>query len=288
MNTNNFQLLGAFYRRKRESLLPEELGLPKAARRSRTPGLRREDVAYLTGVSSVWYSKIERGKVQGMSTTTIESLNHVLCLTTDEMEYVHRLLQSDNTVISLPPCMRLTPYSKRVLDLLNPLPALVLNDYLDIIYANQAFALMCGININQLPVEQRNYIYLTLTNSAWCEYLNVTNTPSLFQLLIRLAGVLRSNQASLPNDQRMDDLIDKLLTLSPQFTKAWQQNTVQKSQLEQQLQHAGLKQTISFTKQILHNGSGESSGKINIYHPSHECDYERLLAIIKTNQETEH
>lgn len=283
MNTDNFHLLGAFYRRKRESLLPEELGLPNAGKRSRTPGLRREDVAYLAGVSSIWYSKIERGKVQGISATTVDSLNRVLQLTTDEIEYIHRLLQSDNSVAFLPPCMQLSRYVKRVLDLLNPLPAIVMNEYLDIIYANQAFVLMCGIDINQLPVEQRNYAELTLTNSAWREYLNVMNTSSLFQLLTQLAGVLRSNQASRPNDQRMNNLIDKLLAQSSQFTEAWRINTVRKSQLKHKLQHAGLKKTISFTKQILHNGSGESSGKINIYHPENDSDYERLSAIFNGN-----
>ena len=284
MSTDNFQLLGAFYRGKRESLLPEELGLPKPVRRSRTPGLRREDVAYLAGVSSVWYSKIERGKVQGMSEETMASLNRVLRLTDDEIEYVLRLIKSSHTVTTLPPCMRLMPNSQRVLDLLNPLPALVLNDYLDIIYTNEAFTLMCGININQLPIEQRNYTYLTLTHPLWCQYLNVTDTASLFQLLTRLAGVLRHNQASRPNDPRMNHWIDQLLTMSSQFSKAWHLNTVQKPQLEHQFQHAKLKRTISFTKQILHSGSGESSGKINIYHPNNEDDYECLAHLVTLNK----
>ena len=287
MNSDNFHILGAFYRRKRESLLPEELGLPKAVRRSRTPGLRREDVAYLVGISSEWYSKIERGKIQGMSITTIESLNRVLQLTHDEIDYVHRLLQSDHSALSITPCTRLSSYSRRVLDLLNPLPALVLNDYLDIIYANQAFVLMSGINLNALTLEQRNYALLTIANPIWRECLNITDTLSLFELLTRLAGILRSNQASRPADQRMNDLINNLLAISPSFAKAWQGNTVQKAKLDLTIKHSKLNDTIPFIKQILYNGSGETSGKINIYHPENESDYERLSAIFEENKVSE-
>jgi len=288
MNSDNFQRLGAFYRRKRESLLPEELGLPKAARRSRTPGLRREDVAYLVGVSAVWYSKIERGKIQGVSVTTIESLNRVLQLTKDEIDYVHRLLRADHSALPIPPCTRLSSYSKRVLDLLNPLPALVLNDYLDIIYANQAFTLMSGININALDIEQRNYAQLTITSPVWREWLNIADTQSVFELLTQLAGILRSNQAARPTDQRIHDLINHLQAISPSFTKAWQENRVQKAKLDLIIKHSKLNATIPFIKQILHNGSGETSGKINVYHPENESDYERLFDIFEANKDSKY
>lgn len=280
MNADNLSVLGEFYRRKRESLLPESLGLPKSVRRSRTPGLRREDVAYLAGVSAVWYSKIERGKSKGVSATTIEALNTALQLTKDEVGYVNRLLSSDNSPCPVPQCMRLSSYTHRVLDLLNPLPALVLNDYLDIIYANDAFIKMCGLHINELPDEERNYVYLAIMDKVWRKFLSITDKDSLFILFLRLTGILRSNQASRPTDKRMKDLIAMFNNLSPEFEKAWQQNTIQQPKLEHEIHHAALGQTLYFSKQILYNGSGESSGRITIYHPQNESDYKRLAALL--------
>ncbi|MCE0495608.1 MmyB family transcriptional regulator [Vibrio salinus] len=280
MSEDNLKVLGEFYRRKRESLLPESMGLPKSARRSRTPGLRREDVAYLAGVSSVWYSKIERGKTKGISATTIELLNSALQLTKDEVEYVNRLIASENIACPVSPCMRLSPYSQRILDLVNPLPAMVLNDYLDIIYANSAFVKMCGVDVNELSVQERNYIHLTITSSKWRKFLNITDEQSLSVLFERLAGVMRSNQASRYTDKKMRDLIERFLLSSTLFHDAWKKNTVHKPQLDHEICHASLKKKMKFFKQILFHGSGESSGRITIYHPVDDSDYERLERIL--------
>lgn len=279
MNSHNLQLLGEYYRRKRESILPETVGLNKSGRKSRTPGLRREDVAYLANLSPVWYSKIERGKTQGISSAAIQALNAALQLTDTEKQYVDKLLHSDATSSSRPPCMTLAFDTQHLLDQINPLPALVMNDYLDIIYANSAFIQMSGLDINTYPPEERNYLYLSLTSPVWQQFLNATNIASLDETLTRHAGILRSNQAARPTDQRMINLINYFISLSPLFAKAWQRNTINKPLTEYPLWHAALNETIVFHKQIWHNGNGESSGKISVYHPIQPDAFARIAEL---------
>ncbi|WP_425314040.1 helix-turn-helix domain-containing protein [Shewanella dokdonensis] len=67
---DNQRLIGEFLRAKREQIAPAMVGLPQP-KRSRTRGLRREDVAELSGISTVWYSKIERGQAAGISSSVV-------------------------------------------------------------------------------------------------------------------------------------------------------------------------------------------------------------------------
>lgn len=274
MEANNLQLLGEFYRHKRESLNPQDFGLSKS-RRSRTPGLRREDVAYLSGISAVWYSKIERGKVQGISFMTLQTLNQTLKLSAPEIDYVQQLLYQDKTQELLPPCMEKSPRAQRVVDLLCPLPAVIMNSYLDIIYANRAFTALCGVDVNALPAAERNHIYLTIKSKPWQQYLNLTSREKIRAKMQKYAAVLRRNQAARPNDPRMKQLIDYLSSLSPLFIEAWQENQVANVERYSLFHHQALQETLPFSTQIL----AMTSANIVVYHPKKDSDYAKLVAL---------
>ena len=84
------QELGAFLRSHRERLTPAALGLEAGARR-RTPGLRREELAQLAGVSTTWYTWIEQGRDVGVSPAALMRLARVMRLTAKERAYLFDL-----------------------------------------------------------------------------------------------------------------------------------------------------------------------------------------------------
>ncbi|WP_435211357.1 helix-turn-helix domain-containing protein [Streptomyces sp. bgisy034] len=82
--------LGDFLRARREQLSPQQAGLP-AGRRRRVPGLRREEVAHLAGISPEYYLRLEQGRNQHPSDQILESLAAALQLDDDAVAYLHRL-----------------------------------------------------------------------------------------------------------------------------------------------------------------------------------------------------
>ncbi|WP_461666591.1 helix-turn-helix transcriptional regulator [Gordonia sputi] len=91
--------LGAFLAHKRASTRPEDVGIPVAAgTKRRTPGLRREEVAFAAGVGVSWYTWIEQGRAENVSGEILDSLARVLRLTTNERLYIRRLAGRDCTV----------------------------------------------------------------------------------------------------------------------------------------------------------------------------------------------
>lgn len=279
MSDENLVILGDFLRRKRESLSPEMMGLAKPLR-TRTPGLRREDVAALAGISTVWYSKIERGKASGISYEVLSSLAQALNMTSSEKQYLKQLVVQDLTPTHSP-CRRVAPYTQRMLTLINPLPAMLINDYFDIIESNRSFNLLCGVELSDLAEDERNYAYLTLTHPAWQHFLGIDDQQALVEALTRMAGFLRSMIASHPNDPLINKRVIQFQNLSPAFIQAWERNTVQQAeQMQFSFRHATLG-PITLRKQIWWNYNGDTSGRLNIYHPETETDYQRLADLHK-------
>ncbi|MFD0714125.1 helix-turn-helix domain-containing protein [Paenibacillus sp. GCM10027626] len=87
----NRKILGNFLRSHRNRLSPEQVGLPTGHTYRRTPGLRREEVAHLANVSITWYTWLEQGREVTASPEVLNSIAHVLGLTSPEREYMHKL-----------------------------------------------------------------------------------------------------------------------------------------------------------------------------------------------------
>ncbi|MFM2485533.1 helix-turn-helix domain-containing protein [Celerinatantimonas yamalensis] len=285
MQHDHWQLIGAFLRRKRESLTPEIVGLTKPAR-MRTPGLRREDVAAIAGISTVWYSKIERGKVTGISQDALTRLADALALSTTERQYIRSLLTKEPRD-EREPCRHISRQSQRLLSQLNPLPALFINDYFDIVDSNRAFHLMCGVDLSQLELNDRNYIYLTITNATWQQFLPVSDEQSLYNRLLVMAGLLRGFWATRTHDCVLQKRVKRFQELSPLFARAWASLAMHPvEQLEFEFRHAQLGR-LTLTKQIWSSYSGETSGRLNVYHPHTERDYQLLSALMDASSKAD-
>ncbi|MFE3550312.1 helix-turn-helix transcriptional regulator [Streptomyces kronopolitis] len=128
--------LGAFLRSRRERLTPDEVGLPRTARR-RTPGLRREELALLAGMSATWYTYLEQGREIRASAQVMTALAEALRL--DRHERAH-LLQLAGHAPAAEPGERepLTPEAAAVPQLLQPHPAYLIAGNYDVLSHNGA------------------------------------------------------------------------------------------------------------------------------------------------------
>jgi len=272
--------IGTFLRRKRESLAPELVGLPKTPR-TRTPGLRREDVAALAGISTVWYSKIERGKAGGISREALQALVRALRLDETERQYLLTLAGLKSAPVH-DPCKRVNRDTLRLLDRIDPLPAFMINDYFDILAANRAYATMCGLDLETFPKAERNYIGLMLTEAAWRRFLQADDAEALENRLMRLVGTLRRARAARPGDPTMAERIDRFREISPIFRRCWENESVARPEAALfSFTHARLG-PIVLRKQIWLNFNGETSGQLNVYHPLDEDDFARLAHVEAT------
>lgn len=95
--------LGDYLRARREQLRPDDVGLVAGARR-RVPGLRREEVATLAGISSAYYLRLEQGRDTCPSAQVVEALALTLRLDRKSTEYLHRLARSTGSRPLSPPC----------------------------------------------------------------------------------------------------------------------------------------------------------------------------------------
>src|SRR5580704_14942723 len=152
--------LGTYLKDRRTKLDPAALGFP--AQRRRTPGLRREEVAQRANISPTWYTWLEQGRGGAPSADVLERIARALMLTDGEREHLFLI------ALGRPPEGRyqrsegVTPRLQRVLDALNPSPALIRTAIWDVVAWNRAASVML-IDYGSLPPDERKilrYIFL--------------------------------------------------------------------------------------------------------------------------------
>ncbi|CAG9297443.1 helix-turn-helix domain-containing protein [Celerinatantimonas diazotrophica] len=275
MQDENLKLLGDFLRAKRASIQPEAIGLSKTIR-SRSKGLRREDVAYKAGISTVWYSQIERGQASGISKQVLTAISDTLLLSTSEYKYICNLAHSIPDDAPTVQTNVITSKTKQLLLQLNPLPALLQNEYLDIISSNAAFDRMVGFPLMEVEPEKRNYLYLTISNTDWKRFLMLDSQSKFERQIVRMAGFLRNTLSAHFDDEKLKLKVKSFIALSPIFALAWKNNNVLQPEEISYTYHHALLGNIVLEKQIWWNIDGESNSRLNIYYPPRSADKQRL------------
>lgn len=214
--------LGAFLRARRESIDPQRLGLPSIGRR-RTPGLRRDDVALLADISVTWYTRLEQGRPIRASAKVLGALASALQCSAAETQHLYTLagLNGHGAAARAPTCEQLSAYSQAILDRLDPFPALIQNARFTIIGFNQAYRRLVGVDIDALPKDDRNCLYLALTNPTWRSRL--TDWDDVMQ---RSIAMFRSAMAEHANDPLWQQQLQRYFEVSDEFRKIWQRYEV--------------------------------------------------------------
>ncbi|CAM5250574.1 transcriptional regulator [Streptomyces spiroverticillatus] len=194
--------LGAFLRSRRERLAPAEVGLPGSPRR-RTPGLRRQEVAELAGVSSSWYAWLEQGRVR-TSEQVLRSVARALRLSADETAHVLSFVEHDGPAERPPGWV-----SRNLLSLvesLAPNPAAVLDPHWDLIAWNSGYASLLT-DMARLAPKQRNLLWLVFHWAPARTLLADWESEAR-----SLLGQFRARAARHPEDARYAEVTEELLT----------------------------------------------------------------------------
>ena len=212
-----------FLTSRRARITPEQAGLNAYGSR-RVPGLRREEVAVLAGVSVPYYTRLERGDVHGVSDGVLQALAGALKLDDAERLHLFDLARAAQPAIAprrrRPSKQAIRPSVQHILDAITGACAFVRNDQLDIVAANPlGYALYSDMFARQgRPANTARYIFLD--PHARELYLNWNKAAH------DTVAVLRASAGRDPYDRCLSDLVGELSTQSEEFRTLWAQHNV--------------------------------------------------------------
>jgi transcriptional regulator with XRE-family HTH domain len=211
--------LADFLRRRRESIRPEDVGLPNGGRR-RTPGLRREEVAQLAGVGTTWYTWLEQGRDVRASLEVFEALARALKLTAAERTHLILLGRGEEAPPIKPPAERISPTIRRLVASLGSNPAFVIGMRWDYLAWNPAACALFG-DFGQIPRPARNHLWQLFMNPARRELF--ADWPEGSRLAV---AKFRADSARHLGDPGFEELISALKHSSQDFCRAWKRHEV--------------------------------------------------------------
>jgi transcriptional regulator with XRE-family HTH domain len=211
--------LAEFLRRRRERLSPSEVGLPETSRR-RTPGLRREEVAVLAGVSSDFYARLEQARGSDPSRAVVAALARALRCSPDERDHLFRLAGAPVPLRQV--AGDIEPGLLQLVAHLDDLPTLVYNDLGDVLYANPLDdALACRRELR--PGRDSNVYWRWFTRRETRGHVPEEDRPRLSAAHV---GDLRATFARRDKDHRITTLVDDLAAHSEEFRRLWDRHEV--------------------------------------------------------------
>jgi transcriptional regulator with XRE-family HTH domain len=261
-------LLGAYLKDRRTRLEPGAFGYP--AKRRRTPGLRREEVAQRANISPTWYTWLEQGRGGAPSVDVLDRIARALMLT--DMEREHLFLLG----LGHPPEARyrknegVTPRLQRVLDALDPSPAVIRTATWDVIAWNRAATVML-MDFGLLEPQQRNLLrFMFLDPGARAAQYDWDGVARF------VLGAFRLDAARAGAAADVEPLVDELSRLSPEFKAMWQDNDVPRAHGEavKQMRHPVLG-PIAFEYSAF-AVDGRTDLSMVVYNPTTPEDAERI------------
>ena len=233
MTTANRELAD-FLRRARAAVDPARAGLPADGRVRRVPGLRREEVALLAGVSTDYYTRLEQGRRITPSDGVLDAVARALDLGAAGRAHLGHLVGAPSSRSVRPaPVQRARPGLRQLMDSLDGQPALLLGRRTDVLAGNRmAHALLT--DFGRLPVRQRNY-------ARWMFGADEARALFLDWDVQARAVVenLRLDVGTDPGDRAAAELVAELSAASPEFRRWWAEHRVhQRTHGSKRLRHA--------------------------------------------------
>ncbi|MCX4729303.1 helix-turn-helix transcriptional regulator [Streptomyces sp. NBC_01306] len=220
---------------RRARITPAQAGLPTSARR-RVAGLRREEVAVLAGVSTEWYTRLEKGHIGGVSEVVLDAVARALRLDDDERTYLFDLARSSRHVGRTPTRRRdveVPPRVQWLLDSMTTSSAFVRNGRTDIVAGNPLARTLLVPMFDSATVDKHGRPniarYIFLDPGAHDFFVDWDAAG------VATAALLRAEVAREPRDRALRELVGELSTLSPEFRSRWAAHDVL-------MRHDGVKQ----------------------------------------------
>ncbi|MFJ5212369.1 helix-turn-helix transcriptional regulator [Streptomyces nigra] len=231
MKQSEHSALGQFLRTRRAAIEPRDVGLPRKDGR-RVPGLRREEVAHLAGVSTDYYTRLEQGRQRTASPSVLMGISRALRLMPDEYDHMCTLAGRSTSQPALEISQVAHPRTQQLMHLFDDIPVFTFNPFMDITGSNEATAFLLA-DFHSMPARERNGLrWLLLSPTARERYADTWE-----QTIRELVGMLRIQAARYPERPRLTEIVAELNELSPLFRSLWQANTVTRWALNETVLH---------------------------------------------------
>ncbi|MEU5045929.1 helix-turn-helix domain-containing protein [Streptomyces griseorubiginosus] len=206
--------LGAFLKARRAELSPRTVGLPETGAPRRVPGLRRDEVARLAGLSSPYYTRLEQGRV-GPSAAVLTTLVRVLHLDDEQRDWLFELAGEAGVRVCRRPAQKVQPRVQRFLDGILFTPALVLGRHMDILAWNSLAAAVVT-DFSRIPAKKRNFIRLLFVEPA----MRVLY-PDWERVAHACVTQLWMEGVKCPGDAQLAELVGELSVADAHFRRWW-------------------------------------------------------------------
>ncbi len=216
--------LGEFLKSRRNRLQPEQAGFNDSYSQRRTPGLRREEVATLAGVSATYYTWLEQGREVTASKEIIENIARALQLSADERQHLMELWNPNEpeTIISID--TMLNPQWRGIISQL-AYPAFITNERTQVFAWNDA-ANEILIDFNALPVSERVMLRLLFTDSGLRHRM-----VNWEEFVLHAVAVFRTYYDKHQEDPWFRELVDQLCAESAEFAQMWKLHNIQRKKV---------------------------------------------------------
>jgi transcriptional regulator with XRE-family HTH domain len=269
--------LGAYLKDRRAKLDPAAFGF--APERRRTPGLRREEVAQRANISATWYTWLEQGRGGAPSADVLDRIARALMLTDLEREHLFLL------GLGRPPGARyqrsdgVTPRLQRVLDALEPSPALIRTAIWDVVAWNRAASVMLA-DYGSLPPKERNVLrFMFLDPRARAAQYDWESVARF------VVGAFRVDSARAGAAAAVEPLVEDLCRLSPEFRAMWRDNNVSPthSEMVKHIKHPILGRLAFEYSAFAVDGRLDLT--LVVYNPATAEDAERIAGLMEEYNE---
>jgi transcriptional regulator with XRE-family HTH domain len=218
---DNRDAISEFLATRRAKLTPTQAGLPDFGGRRRVPGLRREEVALLAGMSAEYYKRLERGNAMGVSDAVIDGVSRALQLDEAEHAHLYDLVRTANAGAHPQrrrPSARktqLTQGMQQTIDAMSTVPVFVQNGRLDFIAANQLGRALFSVMFDDAHPPANAARFVFLDSRAQDFYRDWEGNTR------QIVAILRAEAGRSPYDRQLSDLVGELSTRSDLFRKLW-------------------------------------------------------------------
>ncbi|OLR92675.1 helix-turn-helix transcriptional regulator [Actinokineospora bangkokensis] len=269
--------LGRFLRARRAQVRPEDVGLPAGRGTRRTPGLRREELATLAGVSVDYYTRLERGRETRPSPAVVEALGEALRLSADALKRLDELVALAGGLGPRPspgPTRTVRDSVLAMLETLRPSPAYVVSRTNDVLAANRP-GLRLFPGLADWPPERRNTTrYMFLHPSARALY------PQWETMAAHTAAHLRAIAGADPDLSDLAQLVGELVVKSPEFATLWERYDVEEARGggRKQFQHPEVG-TMTLTFEVMTIFHTDGQRLVSYQAPAGTPDHDAMLLL---------
>jgi transcriptional regulator with XRE-family HTH domain len=269
-----FKVLGDFLKSRRERIKPDDVNVVGRFGSRRTPGLRREEVAHLAGVSITWYTWLEQGRAVTASREVIESIGKALQLSSDEHHHLLRLANYGGEVDFYPNVKEIYPELQNIIDQMS-YPAIIANNRTEVLAYNP-MASEIITDFQAIPAEKRVMTRLIFTDpnlrkqlANWKEFADFT------------VGVFRMYFDQKAGDLWYEEFVRQMCKESEEFLTLWRLHDVQQKKATHYTFDHLVAGRLHFQLNTFSNINGNENLHCCVFTPISGTDTEQKLGSIR-------